>query len=92
MEHKKRQNAARLSLKNIAIGFLLGVCLMLGMGANGGNSRYQSCAAGDDSSAVFVTDTQTGHTWRLGRKDTLDFGTPHERRSERAKQKTTKVR
>jgi hypothetical protein len=31
--------------------------------------------------AVFVIDTQTGHTWSLSRTDTYDFGTPQARKS-----------
>ena len=84
MQDKKQASKKRLSLSSAAIGFLLAICLMLAIGAGGngnGPGKYQCCAAGGDSLAVFVIDTQTGQTWRLGRADTYDFGTPQSRRS-----------
>jgi hypothetical protein len=85
MEDKKQGFNRKLNFSSVAIGFLLAMCLMLAIGASGGNDqgrgKYQCCAAGNDSLAVFVIDTQTGQTWRLSRADTYDFGTPQSRRS-----------
>lgn len=83
MELKKHNFS--IDFKNLAIGFLLGICLLLVIASanNGKYGRYQSCSAGDNDQAVFVIDTQTGQTWRLGRTDTFDFGTPQQRKSER---------
>lgn len=85
MEDKKKASNRNLNFNSVAIGFLLALCLILAIGASGGNStghgKYQCCAAGNDSSAVFVIDTQTGQTWRMSRTDTYDFGTPQSRRS-----------
>jgi hypothetical protein len=65
------------------IGFLMALCVALALGAasgtGGGPGPYQCCAADDLS--VFVIDTQTGQTWRLGRTENYDFGTPFERKS-----------
>ena len=86
MELKKHN--FNIDFKNLALGFLLGICLMLAIASadNGGHGRYQSCNAGDNDQAVFVIDTQTGQTWRMSRTDTFDFGTPQQRKSERQTQ------
>ena len=84
MQDKKRAFKRKISLSSVAIGFLLALSLILAVGASSksnGPGKYQCCAAGGDSLAVFVIDTQTGQTWRLGRADTYDFGTPQSRRS-----------
>ena len=85
MEDKRTESNRRLNFNSLAIGFLLALCLILAFGASGSNSKgpgkYQCCAAGNDSLAVFVIDTQTGQSWRLGKADTYDFGTPQSRRS-----------
>jgi hypothetical protein len=85
MEEKKRQHCWNPNFISLAIGFLLALCLILAAGAAGSYDdspgRYQCCAAGNDHIAVFVIDTQTGHTWRLSRTDTYDFGTPQARKS-----------
>lgn len=82
-----------ISLKGIITGFLLGLCVTIVMGTNGGSSgRYECCAAGNNSETVFVIDTQTGQTWRLDRTSTIDYGTPLERKSERTKQRTSRAR
>lgn len=87
MGHKKQEHRWSIDFRNLAIGFLLALCVILAMGqANSqtdGIGRYQSCAAGQDALAVFVLDTQTGQTWRIGRTDSYDFGTPYQRKSER---------
>jgi hypothetical protein len=64
-------------LKNIAIGLLLGICVMLltGAGAND-QGPFQNCRAGENDTAIFVTDTRDGHTWRFSRTEFDDFGTP----------------
>ena len=81
-----RTHCRNMNLATLAGGFLLGLCVMLLVGADYGNTngRYQCCPAGEESLAVFVIDTQTGQTWRMGRTDTYDFGTPLERKSERS--------
>ena len=86
MELKKHN--FNIDFKNLALGFLFGICLMLviALANNGEGERYQSCNAGDNDQAVFVIDTQTGQTWRMGRTDTFDFGTPQQRKSERQTQ------
>ena len=83
MELKKHNFS--IDFKNLALGLLLGICLMLAIASadNGGDERYQCCAAGNSDQAVFVIDTQTGQTWRMSRTDTFDLGTPQQRKSER---------
>lgn len=55
-------------VKSCVIGLLLGVCLMLAVGAGGNGSsevgRYRISAAGDAVASCFVIDTATGRTWR----------------------------
>lgn len=83
MELKKHN----IDFKYLALGLIIGICLMMVIGAaSDGRGRYQSCPAGNNDLAVFVIDTQTGHAWRVGRIDTLDFGTPQQRKSERRSQ------
>ncbi|UCG48977.1 MAG: hypothetical protein JSU94_04175 [Phycisphaerales bacterium] len=79
-----------MDLKSVIIGFLLAICLILVMGAQMDDEiekdvvgQYQCCAAGGDDLSVFVIDTETGQTWRLGRTDTYNFGTPFSRKSVR---------
>jgi hypothetical protein len=82
MKHKKQIFHRNLNLSSLAIGFLLALFLLLLIGATNNNSkRYQCCPAGDEQLAVFVIDTETGHTWRLSRTDMYDLGTPSEPRS-----------
>jgi len=87
MQNQKQLCNWNAGFKNFIFGFLLGLCVMLAIAAassNEGNpGQYLCCAAGDDSLAVFVIDTETGHTWRLSRTDNYDFGTPHARKSVR---------
>jgi hypothetical protein len=87
MELTKKGLNWDLSFSSLVIGFLLALCLLLVIAAAGtyDNSigRYQCCAAGNESLAVFVIDTETGQTWRLSRTDMYDFGTPRERKSAR---------
>jgi len=87
MEHNKQLIRRNLNLSSLVIGFLLALCLLLVVGAAGGNDggskRYQCSAAGNSDLAVFVIDTETGHTWRLSRTDMYDFGTPSQPRSVR---------
>ena len=92
IENREQNNNRKVNVKNLVIGFLLGLALMLVIGSNGSGGKYQCSAAGDDPSAVFVIDTQTGQTWKLGRKETLNYGTPQARMSERAREKTTRKR
>lgn len=73
-----------IDFKNIVLGFLLGICLVIAIGAaSDGRGRYQSCTAGDNDEAVYVIDTHTGQTWRMGRIHIYDFGTPDQPKSER---------
>ena len=85
MHNQKKLCNSNVGFKNLVIGFLLGLCVTLAIAAVGSNEsgtgRYQCCAAGGDELAVFVVDTETGHTWRLSRTDNYDFGTPHTRKS-----------
>lgn len=85
MEHNKQVLHWDLNLSSLAIGFLLALCLLLVVGASksydNNSQRYQCCAAGNEPLAVFVIDTETGHTWRLSRNDMYDFGTPSQPRS-----------
>lgn len=87
MELAKQGLKWNLNLGNLVIGFLLALCLLLVIGAAGAYNdspgRYQCCAAGNESLAVFVIDTETGQTWRLSRNYMYDFGTPRERKSAR---------
>ena len=72
------------SLKSAVTGFLAAVLLILAIGAGGNENqqgKYQCCPAGDSELAVFIINTQTGETWRLGRGDTFYFGTPQQRQS-----------
>ena len=82
MEQKKQRQNWNVNFNNMAIGFLLALCLVLALGAaTGGESQgpYQ-CSSGNDK-AVFVIDTRTGQTWQLSRSDTFDLGTPFDRMS-----------
>lgn len=86
MERRKHMLKWDLNISSIAIGFLLALCLFLTLGAAGGNNnkgKYECCAAGTDELAVFVIDTETGQTWRLGRSSFYDFGTPQSPKSTR---------
>jgi hypothetical protein len=87
MDHNNKIPQNHLNLSSLAIGFLLALCLLLAVGAaanyDAGSTRYKCCAAGNEPLAVFVVDTQTGHTWRLSRTDMYDFGTPSEPKSVR---------
>lgn len=85
MESEKDIHSKNCNVTNIIIGFTLGLCVILAIGATGRDynscGKYQCCAAGDDSYSVFILDTQTGQTWRLSRTDIYDFGTPQAPRS-----------
>jgi len=69
--------------KSAVIGLLLGVCVMLVVGAGGNGSseagRYRVCPAGDTSSTCYVIDTSTGHVWwRYASNRGSDYGCPAE--------------
>lgn len=85
MEYNKQALRWNLNVSSLTIGFLLALCLLLVISAaksyDDSSKRYQCCAAGDEQLAVFVIDTETGHTWRLSRTDMYDFGSPSEPRS-----------
>jgi hypothetical protein len=79
MKKKEQLSWRYADLKNLIIGFLLGLCVMLVIAAANNShttKRYQCCSAGNESFAVFVIDTDTGQTWRFSRTDHYDFGTP----------------
>ena len=59
----KKQIGKVADFKNLIIGFLLGVCLMLLTGA-GANEQgpFLCCTAGTNDTAVFVVDSRDGHT------------------------------
>ncbi len=79
MQKKEQMSQKFACVKNLIIGFLIGLCLMLAIAAASSNdttSRYQCCSSGDDNFSVFIIDTVTGQTWRLGRTDYYDYGTP----------------
>ncbi len=84
MERKAQQCNCNINLSSLAIGFLLALCLALALGAvkkDESEGPYRCSAVSEG--AVFVIDTQTGHTWQLSRSDHLDLGTPAERKSNR---------
>ena len=87
MKRKININKWVPDISSLAIGFLLALCLVFAVGATGGNDsskgRYECCTAGNDDLAVFVVDTQTGQTWRLGRGSLIDYGTQQSPRSSR---------
>ncbi len=84
MNCEKQTTEKSTSRKTLVIGLLLGLCIMLLLGATEGRiGPYQCCAAGNNDVAVFVIDTRDGHTWRLGKSDFSDFGTPDKPISER---------
>ncbi len=84
MEQKEHRGNRSINFTSMAIGFLLALCLALALGAatRGESAGPYRCSAGSDM-AVYVIDTQTGHTWRLSRGDNIDFGTPFDRVSRR---------
>jgi len=87
MERKKNIPKWNLNFLSLVIGFVLALCMILIAGADSRNDnlrgRYECCAAGNDDLAVFVIDTQTGQTWRLGRGSLIDYGTPQSPKSSR---------
>ena len=85
MEYKILCRSMYIDMKSLVIGVLLTLCIVLAAGASQSNlGPYQCCAAGDDQLGVFVIDTQTGQTWKLGRTTTYDFGTPQAPKSRRS--------
>jgi len=69
--------------KSAVIGLLLGVCVMLVIGAGGNGSsevgRYRISAAGDSKNSCFVIDTSTGRVWlRYSPTQGSDYGSPED--------------
>ena len=65
------------SLDKLVIGFLLGVCLMLVIGAarSGSPSPVGTYQVGCDADDVYVLNTQTGQLWNATRPiDWVDCG------------------
>jgi hypothetical protein len=73
----------RIDFKRLVISLLLGLCIMPvpGFSKDNDNGPYQ-CSAGQDG--VFVINTRTGQLWELGISSTIDYGTPQNRRFQRA--------
>ncbi len=75
---------SKLDIKSFAIGFLLSVTIALllaSSNSDGDSGRYRCCESSGDPLAVFVVDSFTGHTWRLDRAGTIDYGMPYKRAS-----------
>lgn len=83
MVNERGKLCAEIDLKSLVLGILLVLCIVLLTGADNSKPRYLCCAAGGDELSVFVTDTETGQTWRLSRTNTYDYGTPLRRESKR---------
>ena len=67
----------KVDAKSAIIGFLLGVCLLLGLGAavKDGEARRYEISSGD--STAFVLDTQTGQVWRIiNANNWINYGKP----------------
>ena len=88
MQNKKPHHSRYIDIRSLTIGVLLTLCVILVAGATQNSQNdfgpYQCCAAGDDALGVFVINTQTGQTWKLGRASIYDFGTPKTPRSRRS--------
>jgi hypothetical protein len=79
----------RFDLKSSVIGLLLGICLMLVLGAanrgDGDVGRYEVERSGQ-SGACFVIDSVTGQTWvRYSGAHGLYMGSPQEWSQEKPK-------
>jgi len=74
----------REGIKNMVIGFLMGVCVMLALGATiqrtEQNGRYM-IASGDERT-YFVMDTRTGNHWYDIAERTGYQGSPREWKAE----------
>jgi len=73
----------KIDVKSAVIGTLVGVCLMLVIGAGGNGSsevgRYRISAAGDSNTSCFVLDTVTGRVWRrITSTQGSDYGCPED--------------
>lgn len=71
-----------IDTKSVLIGLLLGVCVLLALGATTGNradiGRYQ-VACPDHQTTCFVIDTTTGQVWyRYSRGNGGNYGTPQQ--------------
>ena len=69
-----------IDTKSLLIGLLLGVCILLVLGAGTGKQadigRYQ-VACPDNQTTCFVIDTTTGQVWqRYSKSSGQDFGSP----------------
>jgi len=69
--------------KSAVIGLLLGICVVLVVGAGGNGSsevgRYRVSATGDSLASCFVIDTATGRTWRrYSPTQGSDYGCPQD--------------
>ena len=67
-----------LDWRALVIGILIGMLLLLASGQES-SSRYMGRyipVSGGNADVVFITDVYTGHTWRMDRDTTVDYGTP----------------
>jgi hypothetical protein len=77
-------------LKSAVIGFLLGVCIMLVIGAGASTvaniGRYRIAGTGN-SNTCFVIDSTTGSTWvRYSQTQGISLGTPEEWNKQQVKE------
>lgn len=72
----------QVDIKSLMFGFIGALCLILLLGQEnqqGTTGRYQCCAVNSDFTAVYITDTTTGQTWRMEPDENFDYGKPYER-------------
>ncbi len=65
-------------MRNLTIGFLLALCLLLNSGYTGAGEVGRYACSGDGE-LVTVIDTKTGHIWQISKSSTVDWGTPQDR-------------
>ena len=72
-----------IDFKSAVIGLLLGVCVMLALGAGGSGiaeiGRYEVRAAGNSATVCYVIDSTTGRTWQRRSSNSGSYlGSPQE--------------
>jgi len=73
----------KIDVKSCVIGLLLGVCVMLVVGAGGEKSsevgRYRISLSGESPSSCWVIDSATGRLWRIQSSTySRSYGSPDE--------------